>query len=174
MNLCEMLDDYVAHDLVPPERARFEAHLALCPACRQSVEAERCLDSLLAEAATGPVPEGLSERVRWRLVAARRRRVAAGLSLLAACASAFVLAGHWLTVQQPSTPAPEAKAPSIPPAPEAPPATPQIHVTFRDPARVLAVPVPSDSPHVTLIQIYTGLREPEQSQEISNSERNDP
>jgi anti-sigma factor RsiW len=177
MNFCEMLDDYIAHDLAAPERARFEAHLALCPACRQNVEAERYLDSLLVEAGSGPIPGGLSERVHRRLVAARRRRVAAGLAALAACAIVCVLAGQWLTSHQLPMPAPEVKAHSNPPAPEAPPATAPVRVTFRDPARVLAVPVPSDSPHVTLIQIYTGLREPagaEQGQEIPNPERSDP
>jgi anti-sigma factor RsiW len=173
MSLCDMLDDYIAHDLAAPERVRFEAHLALCPACRQSTEAERYLDSLLAEAGSGPIPGGLSERVRRRLLAARRRRVAAGLALVAACAIVCVLAGQWLTSHQLPIPAPEFKAHSNPPVPQAPPPTAQVRVTFRDPARVLAVHVPSDSPHVTLIQIYTGLREPAGA-EIPNPERSDP
>ncbi|HWY88639.1 MAG TPA: anti-sigma factor [Gemmataceae bacterium] len=179
MNLCALFDDYVAHDLAAPEQARFEAHLAECPACRHKVDAERYLDSLLAEATSGPVPGNLSERVRRRLAAARQRRLAAGLALLAACALVSVLAGHWLSSRQPGDSVPEGQAHLEQPAPEVlpSPASAGVRVTFSDPARVLAVPVASDSPHVTVIQVYTALREPvgaAQSQDNSNPVRSDP
>ena len=177
MSLCELFDDYVAHDLAAPECARFEAHLALCPACRRRVEGERFLDSLLTEATSGPVPADLSERVRCRLTAARRRRLAAGLATLAACALLCVLAGQWLVNRPPPTPAPDEKAQVNKTPAEPAPAVAQVHVTFGDPARVLAVPVASDSPRVTVFQVFTGLREPdnaEQTQDIPNPERSDP
>jgi ferric-dicitrate binding protein FerR (iron transport regulator) len=177
MNLCALFDDYVAHDLAAPEHARFEAHLAECAACRQKVEAERYLDSLLAEATSGPVPGNLNGRVRRRLEAARRRRMAAGLALLAACALIAVLAGHWLSSRQPVASVPQGHADFEARAPDPSPSPARVRVTFSDPARVLAVPVASDSPRVTVIQVYTALREPagaERNQDIPNPERSDP
>jgi anti-sigma factor RsiW len=177
MNLCALFDDYVAHDLAAAEHARFEEHLAECPACRQKVEAERYLDSLLAEATSGPVPGNLNERVRRRLVAARRRRMAAGLALLAACALIAVLAGHWLSSRQPDASVPKGQAQAEQPAPAPAPSPARVRVTFSEPGSVLVVPVASDSPRVTVIQVYTALREPagaEQSQDIPKPERSVP
>ncbi|MSR83089.1 MAG: hypothetical protein EXS58_09210 [Candidatus Latescibacteria bacterium] len=40
--------DYLSQALPTPERRELEDHLALCPSCRQDLEAERHLDQLLA------------------------------------------------------------------------------------------------------------------------------
>jgi anti-sigma factor RsiW len=149
-----LLDDYLAHDLTGEERARFVAHLADCRDCSRAVREQERLDALLAEAAERlePVPAGLTERVGRRLRAARRRR-------FAAAALALVIGTIWLlnhTAPRPGEP----KAPlaSRRPEPEAPRPAEHARVTFPAGANVIAVPQPTDSPNVTFLWVYPGLR----------------
>jgi Anti-sigma-K factor rskA, C-terminal/Anti-sigma-K factor RskA, N-terminal domain len=54
---------YALDALGPADRARFERHLAGCPACRQETQGLRETTALLGTAAYAPPPEGLRERV---------------------------------------------------------------------------------------------------------------
>lgn len=49
------------------ERARLEAHLARCAACRAELEAQRAVRRLLRSRGAAPVPAGFEERLRARL-----------------------------------------------------------------------------------------------------------
>jgi len=138
-SLCELLDDYVAHDLTGDERARFAAHLSDCAACRRAVDEQRRLDSLLVEATARlvSVPASLAERVERRLRIARSRRLAAGVALLAATAAAICI---WLRNPPPTdAPTPPARVqPEAPPS-ELPLAVDPVRVTFPADANVLVV-----------------------------------
>lgn len=92
---------YVLGALDAAERAAFEAHLAVCPACRDAVDDVAHLPALLATVPAGgladPPPSvlsGLLDEVArdelGRRRAERRRRVLTGGGLLGAAAAGFV------------------------------------------------------------------------------------
>lgn len=92
---------YVLGALDAAERAAFEAHLAVCPACRDAVDDVAHLPALLAAVPAGgladPPPSvlsGLLDEVArdevGRRRAERRRRVLTGGGLLGAAAAGFV------------------------------------------------------------------------------------
>jgi anti-sigma factor RsiW len=157
MTPCDALDDYLAHDLTGDDLARFTAHLPECTDCRRAVGEHERFAALLGEAvaARGPVPAGLTERVGRRLRAARRRRFAAAVGALAAAVAVVWLVGR--TVPRPVKQSPEVA--QAQPAPEVSPSA-QVRVTFPPTANVIVVPEPSDSPNVTFLWVYPGLRTP--------------
>lgn len=65
----ELVTDYLENALSPRARARFEAHLAVCPHCSEYLaQMRRTLDAL------GRIePEALDPRAREELVALYRR-----------------------------------------------------------------------------------------------------
>src|SRR5690349_8181232 len=158
---CQLLDAYIKHDLSGDERARFEAHLPACPECQRSVRDETGLDALLSAAVIQlePVPERLTERITGKLRRARRRRVVAGIAALAACVAFFVMIGQALLRDRPPAPTTRVEPVHQPPVASSPPPTIRVRVRFPNTADVLAIPVASDSPNVTLVQVYPGLRE---------------
>jgi anti-sigma factor RsiW len=60
------LDFYLDDGLDPDERQAVQAHLATCPTCRQSLEAQRPLFQALEQLAV-PLPEDLAREVMARL-----------------------------------------------------------------------------------------------------------
>lgn len=61
--LVELVTDYLEDALPPPQRARFEAHLAICPGCQRYLEQMRHTiraAGYLTEEAIGP---GARERL---------------------------------------------------------------------------------------------------------------
>jgi anti-sigma factor RsiW len=160
---CLLLDDYLAHDLDDAEAARFADHLAECPACRRAVHENERLTALLTAAADRltPVPAGLTERVGRRLQSVRRRRFAATAAALTAALAAAAAVLWWLGHPAPRVPEPERTVAEVrpqPPAPEAPGSADRVRVTFPAGANVVAVPVPTESPNVTFVWVYHGLR----------------
>jgi hypothetical protein len=157
-SLCQSLDDYLAHDLTGDELVRFSAHLPDCPDCRQVIREHQRLATLLVEATDRlePVPAGLTERVGRRLRAARRRRVAAVAATLAA-----TVAVAWLVVRaapRPDEPTPPRAEVRPKPSPtDAPQQAQRVRVTFPGDS-MLAVPAKIESPNVTFVWIYPGLR----------------
>src|SRR5207244_2547418 len=127
------------------------AHLADCPDCARAVRDQERLDALLAEAVDrlDPVPAGLAERIRRRRRLARRRRVAAAAAVLAVAAGVA-----WLLMPTDRPPTPLA---SVQPAADAPQPAERVRVTFPAGSNVIAVPVPAESPNVTVIWVYPGL-----------------
>jgi len=97
----------------------------------------------------------LVERVGRPLRAARRRRFAGAVAALAAAAAVVWVVGR--PTPRPVGPAPEVA--EVRPVPE-PPRPPLARVTFPRAADVIVVPGPTDSPHVTFLWVYPGLRTP--------------
>jgi anti-sigma factor RsiW len=74
--LVDCLGDYVAGDLSPGERARFDAHLRACPECVAYLASYRStleLEKLAFDHPDDPVPGSVPEELLRAVVAARRR-----------------------------------------------------------------------------------------------------
>ncbi len=85
-----LLPPYVDGDATPALCATVESHLARCAACREAVEAQRQVRTLLVSRRTslaGPAPFGLAADVR-RVVAAQEARRAPAWSRVSAFAAA--------------------------------------------------------------------------------------
>jgi len=63
----EMMEAYIDGELSAGERSSFEAHIAVCDACRVAIEKEKSLLNALHAVATVPAPEALRTRVMARL-----------------------------------------------------------------------------------------------------------
>jgi Putative zinc-finger len=179
---CEQIDGYLGKWLAEEELVQFEAHLANCADCRQFVEEQQRLKSLLARANTEcvPVPPALIGRINHRLRQAQRRR-AAGWAISLAAAGVLICAfTGWFFVQrmpddrsvQPPT---MAKLPQ-PPQP-ARDSRPPVAVTFQPSSDVIAVPHKTDNPSVTIIWVYPTIKvdqesSPEPSDSFESPERN--
>jgi predicted anti-sigma-YlaC factor YlaD len=155
---CQLLEKYLSHDLAADERARFEAHLQACAVCRGTIQEELGLDILLKSAVERlePVPQELTRHTEHRLRAARSQRFAAVIAALAACVAAIVIVSrtYFRTGMPPATNPPTGQSRLA----NVPPPAPAVRVRFASPAGVIAVPIASDSPHVTLVQVYPALR----------------
>jgi hypothetical protein len=156
-SLCQLLQDYLDHDLVPAERARFVAHLPECPSCKQAVEENQRLENMLVEAiGLEPVPRNLVAQVKDRLRLRRRRRwVAAAAALAATAATAFLVVRNLPRTPQSELPA--AKVSNEPRVVVMAPASDPVRITFPVDANVLMVREKSDSPNVTIVRVYSGL-----------------
>jgi anti-sigma factor RsiW len=169
---CSRLDDYLDGGLSAGEREEFVAHLPDCEPCRRAVEEQEHLNRLLARATTEhwPVPAGLLDRVERRARSSWRRRVAwaAGVGVAAAIGCGVV----WLAVS-PRRPVVDSPAPSLVEAPRPPTPTaappPQARVTFGSPDDVIAVPMRSANPAVTIIWVYPVANVPSQAAETPAS-----
>jgi anti-sigma factor RsiW len=144
---CLALDDFLANDLSGDDRSRFVGHLPHCPACRQTVEEYERLTTLLTVAvAIGAVPAGLTDRVRRRIRAARRRRLTIAVGALAAAVAVLV----WMRARPP------VQWHSAPPEPVAARPVEPVRVTFPT-GDVLAVRKAMSSPNVTFVWVYNRL-----------------
>jgi Putative zinc-finger len=161
---CEYLDAFLDGDLSSEVRDLYEAHLHLCEACREAVNQQRWIDDLLSSPerlVIQPIPVALSRAVRNAMSHRRKARlVACGL----AAAAVLVVAVGWTAalnrqarvaaVNQITETAVHKVEPSPNPSlrgrgtVEAPQAT---FVAGRD---VLAVPVASRYPNVTIVRVY--------------------
>jgi anti-sigma factor RsiW len=156
---CQALDEYLAHDLTGEERARFEAHLPMCPSCQRTIREEQSLSFLLSSAikTLEGVPEDLCQRVQQRLRRTRQQRIVAGVGALAASVIVALLLGRFVLRVPAPAPSPQVQGKQQPPVPGAVPAVEHVRVRFPAGAGVLAVPISSESPHVTVVQVYTDV-----------------
>jgi anti-sigma factor RsiW len=171
---CESLDAYLVGWLSEDEAARFEIHLARCPACRRQCEQQQRIDRLLA-AAVGhlePAPAPLINRIERRLRPSSRRRAlrwAWGLSATA-LGTALLILGSWLAarrhdtprnpqpiVQQATEPAKDRKK-TFPPGRASSPADFSVQVTLNDPSSGIVVPLATKAPDVSVFWIYPTIR----------------
>jgi anti-sigma factor RsiW len=160
--LCQWLDDFLAHDLVGDERQRFVDHLAVCQRCGEAVSEQRRIVGRLREALDRlePAPAVLAGHIERRIQTVRRRRIAVAAIALAASIALFAL---WLQTDH-TAPSPSSRRSG----PTLASNTPPVRVTF--PARnVIAVPVESESPNVTVLMVYPVS----QNESPSNPERNE-
>ena len=146
---CDRLDDYLDRTMPEAERTAFAAHLEECPACRQAVAEQERFGDLLRAAVERfePVPPRL-----WNIRPPRYRRwlALAGILLLAvALVAPFCFRDP---LPEPALPQPE---PSVPAEPASPAPEPlAARVRFDANAPVIAVPVASRSPNVTIVWVY--------------------
>jgi anti-sigma factor RsiW len=158
MSECERLDSYLDGALPREDAERFAAHLDCCEACLFAINEQRWIDGLLGDAAALEQPASeLAERI------VRRARESATLPLrrrlaFVAAAAAVVLAMFFVWRGEPD--ARQAAAlrsgggggevvarSSVPP----------IAVVFGGDDAII-VPVESDSPDVTIVEVYPTTR----------------
>jgi hypothetical protein len=179
---CEQRDGYLGKWLTGDELVEFEAHLAYCRDCRQIIQEEQRLESLLARAnsALAPVPPALIDRVEHRLRQAGRRSAAAWATGLAAAALLICAVAIWHLPQRvpEDGPVPSPVAAQAPrPAELAHARRPLVEVTFHSPSDVIAVPQKTENPSVTIIWVYPTIKaeqdpSPEPSDLFQPPERN--
>jgi len=93
---------YLSAEMSAAERERFAAHLAACPACRQEIEAQAQVDSRIAAALGGELPDAtrIERRVRHEISSAASRR-RWGTGAIAACLL-LTAAGLYGLLRQPA------------------------------------------------------------------------
>jgi len=179
---CDHLDDYLAGVLSAAEAARFEAHLAECPACREEVADGQRIDRLLARASDHlePVPARLVDRIEGRIGSLRRRRLVRVVLGLSAAAAALLAVGISLMPRDEVTPPRPATHRDVPfiaeetikrkpdshaDVHEAPPPAQlpsnnarRVRVSLADPAEAILVPIETSNPNVSIVWIYPTLR----------------
>ena len=168
---CANLDRYLAGELSPGRSARFEGHLAGCPACRRALDHQRHIDRLLLQAAgqLEPGPSSLIDRIEKELRAENRRRTVRSAWGLSAAAAVVLGLGLWLAeghfhasdlsqpiVQKETKPATEPD-PLDPPTP-APRDPPRARVSLADRSSAIVLPVETENPNVTLVWVYPTVR----------------
>jgi hypothetical protein len=158
---CRYLAGYLEDGLTADELQAFTDHLPHCPGCRQATEEQRRLDQLLERASlqSSPVPAGLVERLERRLRKAQGRRRAAWVSGLAATVLMAAGVRVWLT-RSPSFPERPVDPPvaQVTPAPPEKATRPLVQVRVTSPDEVVAVPVPTRNPTVTILWLYPARR----------------
>lgn len=157
---CTNLDGYLQKELSEEEQAIFVAHLETCSQCRSAVQEQELLDQLLVHATTqlNRVPEALVDRIEQRLRAARRRRILLELASLATAALVVFCVTAWWRTRSPAPDLPAASSTALAPqsSQPVPPTDPRslVHVTFQPRYEVIAVPLKTTNPNVTLIWVY--------------------
>lgn len=146
---CERLDAYLDGELDAAARSRFEEHLAACDSCRQMVALDRRIGATLA-AAQPVAPRGLKERIDRRLRRAQFHRAAQRSALLAA-AAALIAVGFWASQRRE-----QGESPIQPPV--AVTAKPAVRIRFADEDSVIAMPLKSKNPRVTIVWVYPAVR----------------
>lgn len=97
---CTSLDAYLADDLSAEEGARFGAHLQQCDACRDAVDQQQWIDSLLTSPLVGELespPPALLDCGRVTLQPSRR--LAHVVACIFAAAAAVAVAAGWTALQ---------------------------------------------------------------------------
>jgi hypothetical protein len=160
---CENRDGYLGKWLAKDERRMFEAHLADCPDCRHRVQEDERLDSLLARANVElmPVPASLLDQIDRRLRQARRQRISAWTSGLAAAGILIsAVAVRFFNPPVPDNgPGPSPVLTEHPrPAEALPDPRSLVQVTVENPSDVIAVPRRTDNPSVTIIWLYPTIK----------------
>ena len=163
---CDQIDDYLCGWLPPEEATVYEAHLADCAACREECATQRRIDQLLATetVTTVPIPIGLRSQVHGRIRAAYRRRLlycagaAAAASMVALALVLFATKNIVFTPREERQTAQHSSAghdvsPSVAPPTSAEPPIVVARVTMIDPSSAIVVPLDSQHPNVTLVQV---------------------
>ena len=161
---CTRLDDYLADALADDERATFEVHCQQCKTCQDELERQVQLDHLLAAVAAEPqpLPSGLAQRVEayMKQQSWHRTRQFTGLWIAAAI---LLCVTAWFTIPllnersiQSVEPVAKVSAPTLQQL--SADQTPQVRVTFTERSNVLAVPVKSQNPNITILWLYPTLK----------------
>jgi anti-sigma factor RsiW len=159
------LHAYLDGELPPSERARLEAHVADCPACRARLAEERALveraSQLLglaqpAERPAPPIHQLRRPHLMWRL----RVPLAWAASVVLAVGLGYYLGGTDYAPPQPETGAPQVPPPTVTREPRAANQVATRHEEPRDRAAATAVPDSSSVVSgVMAIRSQTALRD---------------
>jgi Putative zinc-finger len=162
---CENLDAFLANDLSPVDGNRFEAHLHRCDACREAINEQRWVDALLGSPERlelERVSPAFAGSVRDSILSRRRRArlIACGL----AAAAVLVIAVGWTAVlngpardpvaHQIAETAVRDNEPSPHPSLEGRGSENPPRAVFVSGPEVIAVPVASRHPNVTIVRVY--------------------
>ncbi len=159
---CRQLDDYQNGDLDAAGVTAFEAHLAACEECRRNVELDGRLNGLLASAR--PVaPPLLTARIEREVRRERRFQLLRRAALLAT-AAAVLVAVMWQSFGQRHESVATPKTARAPEVATVAPSRPEVRITFPDEANVIARPLESKNPQVSIVWIYPALRLADQSE----------
>jgi anti-sigma factor RsiW len=180
---CEKLDAFLDGDLSPDDCERFEAHLHLCEPCRQAVSQQLWIDALLGSPERleiEPLPAALSQAVRNAVSCRRKARlVACGL---AAAAVLLIAIGWTLALNRQATVATSDNVVENVAREDEPSPSPSLggrekaetpRATFVAGPDVLAVPVASRHPNVTIVRVYPTYQSnlaPQSTGEESNAD----
>lgn len=169
---CSQLDDYMLGWLSPDEAIAFEHHMQDCQACRREQELQNTIDGLLAGTG-GPmdaIPQGLVERTRYSVRAARKRNVNRWVFCGAAAAAVMILAivgGYALrlairpgyqevaTAKNPAAPA--RIVPSNAPPGKSEQLTASSRVELVDPSFGIVVECKTRDPRINIVWIYPAV-----------------
>lgn len=153
---CARLDDYLDGDLPEIERLDFEAHLTMCETCRQAVELDRRWGGLLA--AAGPVaPASLTRNILAVVERHRRLRLARAVALIGLAASLAFAVARW-NVDRPRVPVARTNDPSASQPIASADQRPEVHITIAPESRLLALPLESKNPQVSIVWLYPEVR----------------
>jgi anti-sigma factor RsiW len=152
---CSNLDNYLLDDLSQADAAAFAAHLESCDECREAVDEQQWIDNLLQASSrleTQVPPPHIANELQVfvsRHESYRRRAVTIALAV----AAAILIAATWLFNHSNSN-SPEQVATTN----EEPVPTAQPRATFAAAGNVIAVPVKSSHPDVTIVRVYSTLQ----------------
>ncbi len=163
---CRQLDDYQNSDLDAPGVAAFEEHLLACDECRRTIELDQHINGLLASAR--PVaPPLLTARIE-REVRRERRFQLLRRAALWATAAAVLVAVMWQSSGERHESVATPKTARAPEVATVAPSRPEVRITFPDEANVIARPLESKNPQVSIVWIYPVLRLADQSDSLSS------
>src|SRR5262245_13157523 len=131
----DLVDEYVAGEMAPADRARFDAHYLASPVHRNRVDTARALAARLAPAAPAPVVDFQDAR-------ARRQATPAYYGWLA-LAAALVVASLWTLTRPDQGPRQAQRQPAPMPAPSPSPAPAPV---APEPSASVPAPVPAPAP----------------------------
>ncbi len=156
---CDNLDHYLNDDLPAEAAACFELHLEQCAACRNVVDYQRWIDGLLNSPLTPELespPRSIIGSFHESRVA-RQRRVRLIAGGLAAAAMLVVAVGWTALFNRQAVPTADHDVGVRQIAGDAPSAQPP-RATFVGGSDVIAVPIESHRPDVTVVRIYPTYR----------------
>ena len=166
---CSKLDAYLAGDLSRDDSVRFERHLSSCEACREAIDQQNWIDSMLRSPRLSqlePAPPHVVKPSRTARTPRRRHALVAACGL-ASAAALLVAISHWQLNRQAMTNANQTTGinhtAEIPLAAQNKPPT----ATFIGGPDVIAVPVESHSPNVTVVRIYPTYRPPQDGETVA-------
>lgn len=151
---CEQLEGYLDGELAPFVALSFARHLDTCAACREAVALDKQLDGLLAQVRP-QAPRGLTARIARSAPVDRVRPAALRTGLIAAAVGLLALGLWWSTRN-------EAAFSNLPTdgdtIAEDKMESQPVQISFASDAKVIAVPVKTKNPGVTVVWVYPQLR----------------
>lgn len=153
--ICSNLDNFLLGDLSPADEVAFADHLNGCEECREAIEQQQWIDSILQASThldTQAPPTHIANELRAAVVnrESLRKRV---IAIAFATAATLLIAATWLlTHSGDKTPIHVATTTEASILPSRP------HATFVAGDDAIAVPVKSTHSDVTIVRIYSAFQ----------------